>query len=302
MRYFYPIILKNKRLKPFELGKEITIRHITIRERADFFGLKKVGFIFSNKFPLGFIALRDFYPSKKIKGRCPYGSLLQRGHFDGSSDIVASNYVISVNCEKHPNAFNLLIDDINLSFILHRPTSTGAYLGFKENETDVSFHYRMTIHGPFDYLYVTREDLVKIKKIFELVNTKKDDNKFKLCAELYSRALQGNRLDLDLRFILLVTCLESLYLPEGGQELNFRLSLRIAKLLTKHNYGTCEDIYKKMRDIYATRSSLLHAGKTGKLNGDIFYETVEIVRRSLNLYLKSSTLFTKDGFDKIVLT
>lgn len=297
MKYFYPIILKNNRLKPFELSNEITIRHITISEREEFFGLKKVGFIFSHKFPLGYIALHNFYRGKK-NGRCPYKSLLQRGHFDGSSDIIASNYVLCIDCDKSPDA---LIDKINISFILHRPTSTGAYLGFRENETDVHFNYRMPIHGPFDYLYITRNDLRNVKKLFTLIEAKKEDDKFNLCAELYSRALQGGKLDFDLRFILLVTCLESLYLPDIEQELTFRLCLRIAKLLSKYGYGARKEIYKKTKDIYKARSILLHSGKVDKLSKEIFYDSTEIVRKSLILYLKDSSLFSKDGLDNIVL-
>jgi hypothetical protein len=302
MKYFYPIVLKNKRLRPFNLCKGIIIRHMSITEREDFFGLEKAEFSFSNKFPAGFVAPSCLTPSGK-KGRYHYKDLLPRSLFTGPFDIIASNYVICIEYETRPTPFDTLIDEINISFILHKPTSTGGYVYFGEDQTEsVGFHYRMVIHGPFDYLFITKNDLRNIKKIFELVQTKKDDNKFNLCIKLYCRALQGGRLDFDLRFISLITCLESLYLPDREQELTFLLSLRIAKVLSRYGYGTCENIFNRMKDIYGVRSSLLHSGKTNKLDKNIFNDSVEIVRKSLNLYLNDPTLFSKNSLDKIVLS
>ena len=297
MKYFYPIVLKNKKLKPFKLSSDIIIRPITTKEREEFFGLQKVEFIFTSKFPLGHLVLQNFY-SAKNKGRYPYGEILKREY----SDILAANYVLVINCD---NAPDILIDQINLAFILHKPTSTSAYLGFRENETDVHLHHRALVNGPFDYLDVKKNDFENIKNLLKLIKDKNNDSRFNLCTNLYARALQIMPLhgstDFDLRFISLVSCLESLYLPEPEQELNFRLRIRIAKILDKYGYGSAKEIYEKAKDIYKARSAILHSGKTDKLNKKIFYETTEIVRKSLILYLRDPLLFSGDILDKIVL-
>lgn len=159
----------------------------------------------------------------------------------------------------------------------------------------------MPVHGPFRYLEPDENDLVKIKNIFSLVSNSKDSEKFKLCSGFYSRALQGGLLDLELRFLLLVICLESLYLPGDNDELIFKLSIRCSNMLNKYaNYGNTESIFNKVKEIYKTRCDIIHTGKTVKLNNDIFNLTVEVVRISLYLYLGNRELFSKEKLDKIL--
>jgi hypothetical protein len=288
-KYFYPIILKNKKINPFNISPNVELRQLTTKEREDFFGLKKVDFTFSQKFPDGYIDFNKFVPSNR-KSRCPYTKLFERGLFDGSSDILASNYVLIIECSNTPD---FLLERLNLSFKLFKPTSTGGYVGFEENETDVHFHYYMPIHGPFDYLHLKKNDLEKIKEIYSSVEKNKDDDKFKFWSELYSRSLQGDKTGIDLRFLLLIFSLESLYLPKRETELGFRLSIRLANLLSKYRFGKSEDIYKQIREIYKVRSELVHNGKTNKLTSEIYSELTNFVRISLNLYLKDRNLFSK---------
>jgi hypothetical protein len=184
---------------------------------------------------------------------------------------------------------------------LFKPTSTGGYLGFRENETDVHFHYSMPIHGPFDYLSLTASDLTEIQGIFVLLEDKKDDDKFKLLGELYDRALQGGHAEWDIRFLLLVISLESLYLPAQEQELKFRLSIRAAKLLSKLGYGEAKDIFHKVNKIYRIRNKLVHAGKTKDLTAVMFSELTNIVRVSLLLYVKNPNDFSEDALTTVVL-
>ncbi len=70
MKHFYPIILKNNRLKPFRISPNIEIRRLSNTERMEFFGLKKIEFSFTGGKPIGYIGLRKFFPSKK-HGRLP---------------------------------------------------------------------------------------------------------------------------------------------------------------------------------------------------------------------------------------
>src|SRR3989338_5694900 len=131
MKYFYPIVLKNKKLKLFKLSSNILIRRISNTERVAFFGFKKIDFGFTGGAPMGYVGWCKFSPSKK-KGRMPYSNIRQVGLFDKSSDILASNYVIEIDTEKSPD---FLIDRINLSLALNHPTSSGGFIGFREKET-----------------------------------------------------------------------------------------------------------------------------------------------------------------------
>jgi hypothetical protein len=297
-KYYYPIVLKNEHLDPFRITPEIELRKITKSEREEFFGLEDIDFTFKAVPGFGYLGFNRFFRSQSKQGRYPYSRLVERGVFDGSNDILASNYVLIIECSGSPNH---IIQRLNLSFSLFKPTSTGGYLGFREKEIDVHLHYSMPIHGPFDYLSLTAADLAEIQQIFILIEDKQDNDKFKLLADLYDRALQGGELGLDIRFLLLVISLESLYLPAQGQELKFRLSIRAAKLLSKLGYGEAKDIFQKVNKIYNIRSKLVHAGKTKGLTSDIFSELTNIVRLSLVLYIKNPNDFSEDALTTIVL-
>lgn len=296
-RYYYPVVLKNKKLRAFKISPDIELRRITQREREEFFGIKKVDFIFtSGKFPLGHVAFLQFIISKK-KGRCHYEDLSERGIFDGSSDILAANYVLIIESSDRADA---LIEKLNISFKLLRPTSTGGYIGFKDKEIDVSYHYNMAIHGPFDYLSLSNSDLEQIKRIFLLTEKYKADEKFKLCSDLYCRALQGNNIRFDLRFLLLVMCLDSLYGPkEDKGEATFKFSLRGASLLSKFGCGNKEQLFRDLKEIYKIRSSLVHTGKA-KLIKENFLKATQYARISLIRYLEDRDLFSEKMLNSII--
>ena len=78
MKYFYPVVLKNKYLKPFKVADNIELRKLTSSEREEFFGLRKIDYVFSQKFRLGFIAINKTTPSVKQKGRYPYSNIITR--------------------------------------------------------------------------------------------------------------------------------------------------------------------------------------------------------------------------------
>jgi hypothetical protein len=295
-KYYYPIVLKNDYLDPFEISPEIELRKITTSEREEFFGLKDIDFTFRAT-PIGYLGLNDWSPSQSKKGRYAHSNWLVHGLLNGSSDIFASNYVLIIECSDSPDH---VIQRLNLSFKLFKPTSTGGYLGFRENETDVHFHYSMPIHGPFDYLSLTAADLTEIQKIFKLIEDRQDSEKFKLLANLYDRALQGGQVSIDIRFLLLAISLESLFLPNLEQELKFRLCIRAAKLLNKLGYGQAKDIFEKVDKAYDIRSALVHAGKTNDLTPDIFFELTDIVRVSMIHYTKNPNDFSQEALKNVV--
>ena len=295
-RYYYPVVLKNEHLDPFKITPEIELRKITKTEREEFFGLEDIDFTFKAT-SIGYLGLNQWCPSKSKKGRYSLSNWFGHGAFDGSNDIFASNYVLIIECSGTPDH---IIQRLNLALKLFKPTSTGGYLGFRENETDVHFHHSMPIHGPFDYLSLTSSDVEEIQGIFMLIEDKKDNDKFNLLGELYDKALQGGNVEWDIRFLLLVILLESLYLPHQEQELTFRLSVRVAKLLSNLGYGQAKGIFDKMKQIYGIRSKLLHAGKREGLTFDIFSELTNIVRVSLALYIKNPDHFSENALTTIL--
>lgn len=291
-RYLFPLILKNERLSPFRISSTIEIRRLSKKEKADFFGIKTIDFTFRST-DYGNIRISRIQGfGEKKKGRCPYDQLIGWGIQDGSTDILASNYVVIIDSSLHPDP---RIPSLNLTFKLHELTSSSIYIGFSKNKDSFYRDFDTPIHGPFDYSILKKKDYEKFKNLFFLVEKNIADKKFKLISGLYLRALEGGRLTLDLRFLLLVIALEAFYLPEEKDELTFKLSVRASKILSKYGkLGKTEDLFESIKKIYGIRSDLVHKGKSNKLDGSVLHCLANYVRISLNLYLENKGLFEEE--------
>lgn len=297
MKHFCPFILKDSPIDSFDLADNIRIRRIEQSEREEFFGLKEVNFSFSNVKLPGYIGFEKLVSSER-KGRANYEDIFKRGIFDGSSDILATNYILEMDLKDSPD---FLINDVDLAFKIFKPCSTGLCLNFREKETDVSFSGLSV--GPFlPYIGIgDKKDLLKIKYIYQKILENKKDSKFQIISELYRDALSGIPVDLKLRFILLVVLLESLCLSGSKSESTFKFSLRLSKLLSKYYELEIEKQFKFAEEIYDIRSKIVHSGKNDGLNGDVFLKTIEIVKLLINLYLDDSDIFKKENLKKIAL-
>lgn len=288
MKYFCPIVIKNSNLRSFHVSSGIKVRRMTTKEKGSFFGLKKADFGFTKDFLLGFIGFNSLFPTdgKNQKVRCPYSSLMHRGHFDGVSDILASNYLVEATILD--NGRMEFVDNVNLMFKLLQPTSTGIYLEFREGETDVGFHYNQAIHGPCDYLMIDRRGIKRLQIIYQLLEKNKNE-RFRLCCSLYSRALLGDKSAFDVRFLLLTMALESLYLS-NNQELSFKLRLYVSRTLESKLFKR-KFLYDQIKIIYEIRSEVVHNGHSKKLSLEVFYMLTEIVRGSLTAFLYRPEIF-----------
>ena len=292
----FPVVLKNETLEPVFLSDEVELRPITPQEREEFFGLVgyEFDFCYPNNIP-GYCAPRNMVPSSSTKGRYNYKDIFQRGLFTGISDILASRYVIVLETGVPYSR----IQEIDLSFKLLRPTSTGTSLRFVEGETDVGFSRTTPLCGPYDYLTLDDEDIKVIKEILLCLknrSTSKDiETKWTLISSLYSRALEGgSTIEGDLRYMLLMIALEALYVDEN-QELSYRLRINAANTLAKAKGYNSRDIFDKLKALYNIRSDIVHKGHTKKLGSEEFFTATELVRESLNLYLEDPNLFTAEN-------
>lgn len=295
-KYFYPLLLKNEHLSQFKLADNIEIREMTPAEREEFFGLEYVDATLKPS-PIGYVGFNRIMKSKTNKGRYSNTTSFDRGIFDGSSDILASNYVVIFDGYDSPDQ---IVQRFNLSLKLFTPTSSGCYLGFKSQETDVHFHFSMPVHGPYDYLSLDQIDLEVIQKYFNNMEDKWNTDKFRLLTDLFDRALQGGKTPLDVRFLLLAIALESLYLPKQDTEAQYRLCLRASKVLSKHGHGEAEEIFDMIKNIYKARSKLVHSGSTKDLSSNLFSNLTEVVRISLTHYIENPGDFTEEALANVV--
>ena len=154
--------------------------------------------------------------------------------------------------------------------------------------------------------------------LFHKIKKVEADKKLYRISELYGLALSRDT-DEEVAFLLLMTCLEILYLPNNNGELTFRLSVYIANTLSKYSsrlkpYRSflafrnldAQEIFDKVSILYKIRSQLVHTGCIPEKNRDQyllhFVELSELVRFSIIVYIDDANIFTEPQLRKNVLT
>ncbi len=95
--------------------------------------------------------------------------------------------------------------------------------------------------------------------------------------------------------------LESLFLPDGNDELTFRLSLRVAFLINQDMVER-KKIFKFIRKMYELRSKIAHGnahGKKFKLTKEDISKIEGILRSTLKIYLENPSAFTSDSLNNV---
>ena len=139
---------------------------------------------------------------------------------------------------------------------------------------------------------IKKEDAAELKVIFTyLINEK--DSRFIVAQRRLSLGIE--RKELEDRLIDYMIGLEALYLPDGNQELSFRLSLRLAFLLYSEP-AERKKTYYFVREMYNTRSDIVHGSKQHDLNVDEISKLEELLRRSLKLWIYEKRSFSVNKF------
>jgi len=120
------------------------------------------------------------------------------------------------------------------------------------------------------------------------------DSRFTVATRRLSLGME-RRLLID-KIIDYMTGLEALYLPDGNEELSFRLSLRVALLLYSDKIERKQKYYF-IRKLYRTRSNIIHGNKY-TLNTEEIAQLEEILRLSIKLWIKDKSQFSKNEFSR----
>jgi hypothetical protein len=78
-----------------------------------------------------------------------------------------------------------------------------------------------------------------------------------IAADLFEKALDGPGIAPELRLVLLMMALESLFSADDKSELAFRMSLRIA-VLNGSSHAHRKEMFEALKDLYDSRSRLVH--------------------------------------------
>lgn len=145
----------------------------------------------------------------------------------------------------------------------------------------------------FENIAVGEKCVIEDKDIPELETNltfliNESDSRFNVAQRRLSLGIE--RKNLEDRLIDYMIGLEALYLPDGNQELSFRLSLRMAFLLYTDPIER-KRMYYFAREMYKTRSNIVHGNKYD-LNVDETSKLEELLRRSLKLWIKEKSKFS----------
>ena len=134
---------------------------------------------------------------------------------------------------------------------------------------------------------IGEEDIPELKRIFTFLMSE-DDSRFNVAQRRLSLGIE--RKSLEDWLIDYMIGLEALYLPDGNQELSFRLSLRMAFLLYTDPIER-KGMYYFTREMYKTRSNIVHGNKYD-LNVNEASKLEELLRRSLRLWIEEKSKFS----------
>lgn len=138
---------------------------------------------------------------------------------------------------------------------------------------------------------LSRQDAGEIKTIF--TKMKQEKNPFIIASNRLGFGME-RRSDED-KLLDYMIGLESLYLPDGQDELTFRLSLRVSFTLQQEMTVRKSD-FDFLKKMYGVRSKIAH-GKEYNLTTDDIIKLEEKLRQSLKLYLTSPSKFSKENLD-----
>lgn len=291
---YYPILFEKCSVRKFTFSDNVSIQKMTMAKRIDLMGIKKVERDSKN----GGIK-QITYPKKKKKCAMSVDHFFEGSFLGGySTDLLASNYLIIFDNESHEDFLA-----INVAFKLWTLTSSGISYSIMPDKNSFGFSPPSHFGGIFDYANINLKDLKQVKNIFEKYKKLKDDEHLKLMIENFFYALSGEKkINYKIRFMQLTTILEMLYVPNGQQELSFRLAIRAAKIIGKNKSYDAIDSFKELKKIYEIRSKIVHQGEYKKEDLQKYFGILaNFVRISLFVYLDNPKVFEDEMLNAIVL-
>lgn len=197
-----------------------------------------------------------------------------------------------INKELHEinNLFDTVIDSLRIL------KASAVYRDQRIKTENITFHplsaIKTTWLSFFENIAVGEKcnidetDIPLLKKIFEFLYTE-SDNRFKIAQRRLSLGIE--RKSLEDRLIDYMIGLETLYLPDGNEELRFRLSVRVAFLL--YSGTQRKDTFYFLKNMYSTRSNIVH-GKKYKLNAEDINKLEDLLRKSVILWIEDKNNFS----------
>jgi len=133
------------------------------------------------------------------------------------------------------------------------------YYYIKNNKPQRQSGHWTTLHISEELFTLNDSELFELYKFIK--NTKLPFKEPNLQLAFENFELSYNVENINLLFLTLMMCLETLFHPNKQGELSYRISRNTAVLLGGRNDKDSETIYSEIRDLYTKRSKIVHTGK-----------------------------------------
>lgn len=193
------------------------------------------------------------------------------------------------------NLFDLVINSLRVL------KASAVYRDHRIKTENMTFHPfgGTTIHSPIFENTVSGEkcniessDATVLRNIFDFL-CNENDSRFKVALRRLSLGIE--RKNPEDKLLDYMIGLETLYLPDGNAELCFRLSIRVAFLLSPP--PNRKDTFDFLRKMYAERSNIVHGNKYD-LKADDVIKLEELLRESVLLWIRNRNSFSPDELNK----
>jgi len=171
---------------------------------------------------------------------------------------------------------------------------SGVFLGNDIFSFFVSFYedfHKISSPEPnllFDEIFnFSSVDFEKLQDIYKNLEKIKENN-FNIAVDHFNSGISNH--NLINKLIDFIIGLEALFLKDINQELQYKLAIRIAFSLKESN-SERKEIFNLVLKSYGIRSNILHGGKNLIPTSEDLISLEEILRKSINLYLKDKNKF-----------
>jgi len=210
----------------------------------------------------------------------------------------------SNNLEEHNkiiNIFDLILNSLRVLkkssvFLSNRNITDINAFTSQSKVTFISSNLIPIFEGEICKIY--KEEAEELKNIFSFINQNsinlarnKDEQRLRIAiTRLNDGITRGSLLD---RLIDYMIGLEALFLPDGNQELQYRLATRVAFNLEK-KFEKRKQLYKDMKKYYNERSKGIH-GDTSKLKKEDVVSVEGILRKSILIWKDNNEIFESEN-------
>ena len=191
---------------------------------------------------------------------------------------------------KITNIFDIVLNSLRVLkkssvFLSNRNITEVNAFSSQSQVTSISTNFKPIFVG--DIFRVNEEESDKLKKVFNFINNNIDEKRLRIAiARLNDGITRDSLIDMLIDYMI---GLEAIYLPDGNEELSYRLAMRIAYNV-ESEFEKRKQLFNDVKKYYNKRSKGVH-GNISDLTIEDVDKVEEILRKSILLWKDNASIF-----------